>query len=77
MILQSVWGSGSDRRTEIETVTGDASLQRRLAELGYAMLGSDTLPATDDVPNPDAEPVVADHLGKIGAEQLAHRIRAY
>jgi hypothetical protein len=25
----------------------------------------------------DPEPVVADHLGKIGAEQLAQRIRAY
>jgi len=30
---------------------------------------------SDDVASPD--PVVADHLGKRGAEQLARRIRSY
>ena len=31
----------------------------------------------DDIASPDPEPAVADHLGRIGAEQLAQRIRAY
>jgi len=31
----------------------------------------------DDIASPDPEPAVADHLGRIGAEQLVQRIRAY
>ena len=31
----------------------------------------------DDIASPDPEPAVADHLGRIGAEQLAQRTRAY
>jgi hypothetical protein len=48
--IQTVWAISADvtdghRRTDIETVAGEASLQRRLAELAHTMLGSDALPA--------------------------------
>jgi hypothetical protein len=86
VILQTIWGTTADarfghRRTEIETHPrprppgAPAQSARRCDDRGRRARGRRT--SIDDIASSDPEPAVADHLGRIGAEQLAQRIRAY